>query len=106
MSLISTPVSKCLDKKTKIFGLEMGDLLLVFILLAALNIFFGRTDQKLFLVWLPPALLAFTLKFGKKGKPDNFIVHWLRFQFTPGVYSAFKEPTQNPFPPKLQRGAQ
>lgn len=104
MSLISTPVSKCLDKKTKIFGFEMPDLLLVFMLLAVLNLFFGKTDQKLLLVWLPPAILALVLKYGKRGKPENFIVHWLRFQFSPGVYSAFREPTQNPFPPQLKNG--
>ena len=103
MSLITTPVSKCLDKKTKIFGFEMADILLVFILLAVLNLFFGKTDQKLLLVWLPPAILALIFKYGKKGKPENFIVHWLRFQFAPGVYSAFKEAKSNPFPPKLKR---
>ena len=101
MSLTTTPVSQCLDRKTKIFGFEMGDLLLVFTSLALLNLFFGKTDQKLLLVWLPPALLALLLRYGKKGKPDNYIVHWLRFQFSPGVYSAFKEPNENPYPPQL-----
>ncbi|USN48504.1 MAG: hypothetical protein H6626_05275 [Pseudobdellovibrionaceae bacterium] len=103
MSLTTTSVSKCLDKKTKIFGFEMGDILLVFILLAVLNLFFGKTDQKLLLVWLPPTLLALLLRYGKKGKPENFIVHWLRFQFAPGIYSAFEEPKTNPFPPKLSQ---
>ena len=103
MSLITTPTSKCLDKKTKVFGFEMADILLVFILLAVLNLLFGKTDQKLLFIWLPPTLLALLLKFGKKGKPENFIVHWLRFQFTPGVFSAFKEPKKNPFPPTLRK---
>lgn len=103
MSLINTPASKCLDKKTKVFGFEMADILLVFILLAVLNLLFGKTEQKLLFIWLPPTLLALLLKFGKKGKPENFIVHWLRFQFTPGVFSAFKEPQKNPFPPTLRK---
>lgn len=103
MGLKVTQVSKCLDKKAKLFGFEMGDLFIVFFSLAILNFIFGKTDQKLLLVWLPPALIGLSLHFGKKGKPDNYIVHWFRFQFSPGVYSAFKEPTENPFPPTTNK---
>ncbi|MBT4762907.1 MAG: hypothetical protein HOO06_14530 [Bdellovibrionaceae bacterium] len=103
MSLTATPVSKCLDKKTLIFGFEMPDLLLTFILLAVLNLVFGKTHQKFLLVWLPPIVLGLTLKYGKKGKPENFLVHWIKYQISPGVYSAFKEPTENPFPPKIKK---
>ena len=54
MSIKCTPVSKCLDKKTLLWGFEMADLIIVFMLLAILNFLFGQTDQKLLLVWLPP----------------------------------------------------
>jgi len=36
MALHSTPVSRCLDKRLKLFGLEIPDVLLVFITLSIL----------------------------------------------------------------------
>jgi len=103
MSLKCTSVSKCLDKKTLILGFEMPDLLLIFILLAVLNLLFGKTDQKLLLVWLPPVILALIFRYGKKGKPDNFIVHWIRYQISPGVFSAFREASNMICPPKFKK---
>lgn len=103
MGLESTPVSKCLDKKTLILGFEMPDLLIVFMLLAVLNFLFGQTNQKLLLVWLPPLVLAAVLRYGKKGKPENFIVHWVRFQISPGVYSAFPESSNSQAIPKSKK---
>lgn len=102
MGLTTTPVSQCLDKKMKIFGFEIADLFFVFMLLAVLNFFMGSSDQKLLLVWFPPFVLALILKYGKQGKPENYLIHWLKFQFSPGSYSAFNEPTKNPFPPQLK----
>ena len=93
------PVSQCLGKKLKFLGFEMLDLLAISLSLSILNLLFGQSDLKVLLVWTPPTILALTLYFGKKGKPDNYMLHWLRFQMRPGSYSAFSEPTNNPFPP-------
>lgn len=104
MALKYTSVSKCLDKKLRIAGFEIPDLLILFLTVSILNFVFGRTDLKLFLVWIPSALLAGLLYFGKKGKPDNFLVHWMRFQFRPGVLRAFPDPTSSGNPPSLKGG--
>ncbi|MCB0415560.1 MAG: hypothetical protein KDD50_14580 [Bdellovibrionales bacterium] len=104
MSLHCTPVSKCLDKKTLIWGFEMADLLVIFLMLAILNFLFGQTNHKLFLVWMPPAIVGLVLKYGKKGKPENFLLHWIRFQFKAGVFCAFRFPTNDKLPPSLKRG--
>lgn len=104
MALKYTTVSKCLDKKLRIAGFEIPDLLILFLTVSILNFVFGQTEMKLFLVWLPSMLLAGLLYFGKKGKPDNFLVHWMRFQFRPGVLRAFPEPTSTNLTPTLKGG--
>ena len=102
MSLKTTRMSQCLDKKTLIWGFEMADVLIVFLLLAVLNLLFGSTDQKLLLVWLPPFLLATILRYGKKGRPENYLIHWIRYQFSSGIYCAFKESKQAPLLPNFK----
>ena len=102
MGLKSTHVSKCLDKKLQIFGFEIPDILAIFLILSILNLVFGQTQMKIFLVWLPPIALAVALRLGKKGKPDNFLIHWVRFQFRPGVLSAFTPSKEVPILPKLR----
>ena len=104
MGLQVTPVSRCLDKKLQLFGFEMFDLIIVFLFLALLNLLFGQTNYKILLVWLPPILLSGVLRFGKKGKPEKYLLHLFRFQFLPGHYSAFLEPSNNPVPPMIEKG--
>ncbi|MCM0604501.1 MAG: hypothetical protein KA715_00250 [Xanthomonadaceae bacterium] len=92
MSLRTTSVSKCLDKKLNLFGFEIPDLLAIFLTLSILNFIFGSTSYKIFSVWLPSILLAVVLRVGKKGKPDNFLIHWIRYQLTPGILYSFHSP--------------
>src|ERR1039457_5057750 len=80
VELRTTSVSKRLDKKLIIFGFEVPDLVAIFIMLSILNFLFRQTSFKLLMVWLPTSALALALYFGKKGKPDNHLVHWLTFQ--------------------------
>lgn len=101
--LQSTAVSRCLDKKILFVGFELADVLMVFLLLAMLNLAFGRTDYKLLLVWLPTVALAVALRLAKRGKPDNFLVHWARFQLRPRVLFAFYEPTARINPPRIEK---
>jgi hypothetical protein len=101
--LKTTLVSKCLDKKLLLFGFEIPDVLAIFFTLSVLNFIFGQTNTKFIFIWLPSIALALVLKFGKQGKPDNYLIHWLRYQLKPGTYSAFHEPTSWVEPPKLRR---
>jgi hypothetical protein len=97
----TTSVSKSLDKKLTIFGFEVYDLLAIFIVLSTLNLLFGQSSLKLFFVWLPTIAIAALLRFGKRGRPDRFLVHWLRFQIKSGHLSAFEEPSDYVSPPHL-----
>ncbi len=93
MTLRQSPVSRCLDRKLTIGGFEVLDLLAIFLVLSVLNLFFSGTTTKIFLVWAPTAALAVTLRVGKRGKPEHFLVHWLRFQVGPGLLVAFADPS-------------
>jgi hypothetical protein len=105
MDIRMNPVSKCLDKKMIVFGFEVPDLLMIFLTLSILNFLFGTTALKIPLVWLPSIALALLLRYSKRGKPDNYLVHWIRFQIRPGHLSAFKEPTEWNFVPKRRKAA-
>lgn len=95
MDIKVTEVSRCLDKKMMIFGFEVPDLLFIFLTMSILNFLFGSTNLKLLLVWIPSFALALTVRLAKRGKPDNYLIHWLRFQIKPGVLKAFPEPSSN-----------
>ncbi len=102
MSLKTTAVAKCLDKKLLLFGFEVLDVLFIFFTLSVLNFIFGQTHFKLALVWAPSLILASVLYWGKKGKPDQYLVHWIRFQVKPGTYTAFSNATFWARPPRLR----
>jgi hypothetical protein len=105
MDLRATPTSKCLDKKLTMLGFEVLDLLLIFFTISILNFIFGKTNFKFFLVWLPSIALILTLKIGKRGKPESFLAHFLRFYFKPKHLSAFHEPSHWTPPPAFKKGA-
>jgi hypothetical protein len=84
-------------------GFEVLDLLLIFFTISILNFIFGKTNFKFFLVWLPSITLILTLKVGKRGKPENFLVHFLRFYFKPKHLSSFQEPNHWISPPALEK---
>jgi len=85
-----------------LLGFEVIDMLAILFVLSALNFIFSQSSMKLLLVWVPTILLAAVLRYGKRGKPDKFLAHWLRYQFKPGVYSAFLPPTIDVPPPSLK----
>ena len=87
----TSEVHRNLDAKFKIGGLEAFDLLLALIFGAVMNLFFGGTSLELPLVIGAPILILVTLYFGKKGKPENFLIDFLRFYMEPGFYSAGEE---------------
>lgn len=91
MSLKATPVSQCLDKKLQVMGYEIPDLLFIFSLLSVLNFLFGTSNLKLLTVWLPTLAIAIIIRIGKRGKPDNHLIHLFRFYFKPKTLCAFSE---------------
>lgn len=101
MDLKVTPVSKCLDKKIMLMGFEIPDLLFIFLVMSILNFIFGSTNLKWLFVWMPSTVLAIVIRTSKRGKPENYLVHWLRFQMRPGYLSAFEAPKENIPCPKL-----
>lgn len=87
MSLLVSRVPRTLEMKTKLFGFELADVLLIFLYLSVSNLFFGTTVLKPFVVWMGTAALAAVLYFTKRDKPDGYIQHWGEFQTSGGVLS-------------------
>lgn len=100
MALRSEPTSQSLEKKLLIIGFEVPDVLAIFLLLSILNFFLGQLGNKPLFVWLPVATAAVILRIGKRGKPDNYLVHLAKFHLKPKYYSAFQEPSQKVPPPR------
>lgn len=85
----STPVNRSLDRKSTIVGLELIDIFAIVSLCSLLNLVFGHTAFKLYLVFLPTVVTAAFLIVGKRGKPEGFLLHFLRFHFQPRHLSCF-----------------
>lgn len=89
MDLPNSKVYKCLDKKTLILGFEITDLFALMLVLAILSFVTGNTAYKAVFTWMPVMILGAVIRLAKRGKPDQFIIHWLKYQLTPGVYWGF-----------------
>lgn len=88
MSLYVSSVPRALEKKTRLLGFEIGDLLLVFLYLTTSNFIFGQTQAKFPIVWCGTIALALFLYFFKKGKPENYIQHYGEYLMSEGIYSS------------------
>lgn len=77
--LLTTKVPRALEMKTKLFGFELPDLLLIFMNLAITNLVFGTTSFRYSLVWGTTLTLALFLFFTKRGRPDNYLQHYGEF---------------------------
>lgn len=86
--LITTRVPRALEIKSKLFGYELSDLLLIFFNLAITNLVFGGTSFRYPLVWGTTLFLALFLYFAKKGRPDNYIQHLGEFLVRPAYFAA------------------
>lgn len=93
MSLLTSKVPRSLEAKTKLFGFEIADLLLIFLYLATSNLIFGSTRLKFPIVWIGTLVIAGVLYFVKRDKPDGFLQHWGEFKRMPGILSAGKSDT-------------
>lgn len=103
MSIRSEPTSQSLERKLLIAGFEVPDVLAIFLLLSVLNFLFGATGYKLAFVWLPTVATAIALRIGKRGKPDNYLIHLGKFHVRPKYLSAFKDPSVTTPAPSLLR---
>lgn len=88
MTLLVSKVPRSLEAKTRLFGFELGDLLVVFLYLAVSNLFLVTTPLKLPMVWIGTLVIAGVLFFVKRNKPDGFLQHWGEFKRMPGILSA------------------
>jgi hypothetical protein len=86
--LLTTKVPRALEIKSKLFGFELPDLLLIFFNLAITNLIFGGTNLRYPLVWGTTLSLALVLYFAKRGRPDSFIQHLGEFLIRPAYYAA------------------
>lgn len=86
--LITTRVPRALEMKSKLFGYELPDLLLIFFNLGITNLIFGGTSLRYVLVWGTTLSLALFLFFAKRGRPDNYIQHLGEFLIRPAYFAA------------------
>ena len=91
--LLTSKVPRSLEKKTRLFGFELADLLFIFLYLAGSNLIFGQTSLKPLIVWAGTISLAGGLYFFKRGKPDGYLQHYGEFLYSPSVLSASQPDT-------------
>lgn len=93
--LNTSTVHRKLDAKFKIGGIEAADLLSVLLAAAVLNLFLGRFSFGPIFIFGIPGLLFFVLYFGKRGKPEGYLPHALKFYLSPGeLHAGSKEEIQ------------
>ena len=88
MELQTSTVHRNLDARLKILGYELFDLLAILIFAAVMNLVFGRSSLSFMMVFILPGVLAFVIYYGKRGKPDNFLVHCVRYYLLPGALAS------------------
>lgn len=86
--LLNSKVPRALERKARIFGFELPDLLLIFLYLALSNLVFGQTRLKPLAVWGGTITIAAVLYFVKRGKPDGYLQHYGEFLHSPSVLTA------------------
>ena len=86
--LFSSQVPRSLETKTRLFGFELPDLLLIFLYLSMSNLLLGNARCKPWITWGGSVSIAVFLYVVKRGKPDQYLQHLGEYFRSPGVYSA------------------
>ena len=86
--LLMSKVPRALETKSKIFGFELADILILFLYLSISNFIFGATPFKFLFVWIGTTTLGLSLYFLKKDKPENHLQHLGEFYRKPEILSA------------------
>lgn len=87
-SLLTSTVPRSLDTKSKILGLELGDILILLLNLSVQNLIFGETTFRLPMVFGTSLVLFGLLFFVKRGKPDGYLQHFFEHLVAPTILSA------------------
>ncbi len=94
MEIRRSEVHRNLDAKFKVGGLEALDLFISLILGAIMSLCFSETILEFPMVFGIPMLVLAILYFGKRGKPEGFLLDTLRFYLEPGFFSSGQEPRE------------
>ena len=92
--LDATRIHRGLEGRVRILGIEFFDIVLVFFFASVMNLFFVDTWLHVWMVYALPGALGGVLVWGKRGKPDKWLFHFLRYHVTPGCYGAGSEGRQ------------
>lgn len=84
-TLLTSTVPRALEGKSKIFGFEISDVLVLFTNLSIQNLIFGETAFKAVMVWGTTLILGFVLFFVKRGKPEKYLNHLAEYIVSPTV---------------------
>ena len=88
MELKTSEIHRRLDAKFKIGSVEASDLLSVLLLAAVMNLVLGRVPYGAVLIFGIPSALFVGLYFGKRGKPDGYLQHAIKFYLSSGELRA------------------
>lgn len=86
--LLVSKVPRALEMKSKLFGFELPDLLIIFFNLAITNLIFGGTSFRYVMVWGTTLSLALFLYLAKRGRPDNYLQHLGEYIARPAYFAA------------------
>jgi hypothetical protein len=87
-SLLTSTVPRTLDTKSKILGFELADVILLLLNLSIQNLIFGSTPLKIPMVFGTSIGLGLVLFIFKRGKPDQYLQHFIEHLASPTVMSA------------------
>lgn len=85
-TLLTSIVPRTLETRSKILGLELSDVLLLFLNLSIQNLVFGGTHFKVPMVFGTSVAIALILFVFKRGKPDLFLQHYFQHLFSPSHF--------------------
>lgn len=88
MSLAMSKTYKGLSINMKVGSFDAFDLIICLILGAISSVIFGGSKfAALFVVFIPLTMLLI-LHFSKRGKPEGFLLHLIKYLLSPGHYLA------------------
>ena len=88
MDIETSSVYRNLEAKFKIAGMEACDLIFVLLWACLMDTILGHTELRTFAVFIFPFCVGLVLYLGKRGKPDQYLQHFIRYHCSPRYYSA------------------
>ena len=86
--LNATKVHRGLGSRVRIMGVEFFDIVLIFAFASVMNLFFVGTPLEFWMVYALPTVMGGVLFRNKRGKPERYLIHLLRYHTSPGRLSA------------------